>query len=255
MQLAGIAPREALGIVRDARRAAEAPPRLAVTGVLAAELARSLRGDAGAEEVIRVGGDPADATAVVVVIAGAPAEEDERTMRAATRARIPVIAVQADHLATAPLAYVPAESVIVCAPGKGFPVDEIATALARELGSEAVPLACRLTRLREPILRELVRQTSMRAAVAGALPWRKGADFPVLALLQARLVLDIAAAYGHEPGQEQAPELAAVAGAGLGLRALVRRLPARLPLIGGVTGYLATRAAGEAAIKRFSTIP
>ena len=253
MQLAGIAPREALGVVRDARRTAEATARLSVTGVLAAELARSLRGDSAGEHVVQVGGDPVDATAVVVVVAGAAGEEDERIMRAAVRARVPVIAVQADHLSTAPLAYVPAESVVVCPPGQGFPVEEIAKALARELGSDAVPLARRLTRLREPILRELVRQASLRAAVAGALPWRKGADFPVLALLQARLVLDIASAYGHEPGQERAPELAAVAATGLGLRTLVRRLPLRLPLIGGVTGYLATRAAGEAAIKRFST--
>jgi uncharacterized protein (DUF697 family) len=252
MQIAGIAPREALAVVRDARRAAEERPRLAITGVLAAELARSLRGDAGSDEVTRVGGDPGGATAAIVVIAGAPTAEDEQVMRAATRARVPVVAVQADHLATSPLAYVPAESVVVCAPGKGFPVEEIASVLARELGSAAVALARALPRLRDPILRELVRQASIRAAVAGALPWRKGADFPVLALIQARLVLDVAAAYGQELGQERGPELAAVAGSGLGVRAVVRRLPARLPLIGGVTGYLATRAMGEAAIKRFS---
>jgi uncharacterized protein (DUF697 family) len=253
MALAGIAPREALGVVRDARRSAEAKPRLTVTGVLAPELGRSLRGDAVAADVIRVGGDPVDATAVIVVLAGAPSAEDERVMRAATRARVPVVAVQADHLATAPLAYVLAESVIVCAPGKGFPIEEIASALARNLGSDAVPLARGLPRLRDSILRELVREASIRAAVAGALPWRKGPDFPVLALIQARIVLDVAAAYGHEPGQEQAPEVAAVAGTGLGLRALVRMLPARLPLLGGVTGYLATRALGETAIRRFSS--
>jgi uncharacterized protein (DUF697 family) len=228
---------------------------LTIVGVLAAELARSLRGDGGGEDVTRVGGDATAPTAVIVVIAGAPTAEDERVMRAATRARVPVVAVQADHQTTSPLAYVPAESVVVCAPGKGFPVEEIAVVLARELGSEAVTLAKALPRLREPILGELVRRASIRAALAGALPWRKGADFPVLAMIQARLVLDVAAAYGRELGQEQAPELAAVAGTGLGVRGLVRRLPARLPLIGAVTGYLVTRAAGEAAIKRFSSRP
>jgi uncharacterized protein (DUF697 family) len=252
MQLAGIAPREALGVVRDAKRSAEAKPRLAVTGVLAAELGRALRGESGTDDVIRVGGDPVDSTALIVVVGGVPTPDDERAMRAATRAGVPVVAVQADHLAAAPLPYVLAESVIVCAPGKGFPVDEIATALARELGSDVVPLARALPRLREPILRELVRQASLRAAVAGALPWRKGADFPVLALIQSRLVLDVAAAYGREPGQEQAPELAAVAGTGLGLRSVVRRLPMRLPLVGCLTGYLGTRALGEAALRRYA---
>ena len=65
-------------------------------------------------------------------------------------------------------------------------------------------------------------------------------------------MLDLAAAHGRSVGRERAPELLAVAGAGLSVRGLVRRLPRRLPLIGGVTGYLATRALGEAAITVFA---
>jgi uncharacterized protein (DUF697 family) len=252
MQVGGVAPRELLGVVRDAKRSAAAKPRVAVTGALAAELGRSLRGEA-AGDVVAVGGDPVDATAVVVVIAGSPTDGDERAMRTATRARVPVVAVQMDHRAAAPLPYVRAESIIVCAPGASFPVDEIGRVLARELGSDAVPLARSIPRLRDPIVRELVRRASSRAAVAGLLPWRKGPDFPVLALIQTRLVLDVAAAYGRDPGQEQAPELAAVTGAGLGLRALVRRLPVRVPLVGGLTGYLGTRSLGEAALRRYSS--
>ena len=48
------------------------------------------------------------------------------------------------------------------------------------------------------------------------------------------------------------PEIAAVAGTGLGLRTLARRLRSWLPLVGGVTGYLGTRAIGEAALRRYA---
>jgi uncharacterized protein (DUF697 family) len=252
MAAAGLAPRDVLGLVRETRRAADTPVELIVTGVLAAELVRALRSD-GEREVAHVGGDPGTATALLVVLGGAPTADDERAMRLATRAAVPIVAVQTDSRATSPLPYVTAESVVDCPPGQGFPVDGIARVLTRELGSDAVALAARSSRLREPIVRELVRRSSLRAAVAGALPWRKGAAFPVLTLIQARLVLDIAAAYGQTVDQERAPELAATAATGLGARALARRLPARLPLIGGVTGYVATRGLGEAAILRYST--
>ena len=62
----------------------------------------------------------------------------------------------------------------------------------------------------------------------------------------------LAAAHGHTIDRERGAELVAVAGTGLGARALVRRLPRRLPLLGALTGYLATRALGEAAIARFA---
>ena len=249
MQLGGIAPREVVGLVREARRAADTNATLVVTGVLAAELTRALGG-----QVARVGGDPSGATALLVLLAGAATTEDEHAMRAAARARVPIVAVQIDPRAgDRPLSYVPADAVVTCPPGHGFPFDEIGAALTRELGSDVVPIAARADVLRTAIVDELVRRAAIRAGIIGALPWRKGADFPALATLQARLVLDIAAAHGQPIGQERAPELAAVAGSGLGIRSVVRRLPTRVPLVGAITGYLATRALGEAAARRFAS--
>jgi uncharacterized protein (DUF697 family) len=253
MQFAGLGIRDVLGVVRGAQGTAGSTTSIVVTGVLATELARALRGGADNGSAVRVGGEIGGAAALIVVLGGHPIAEDERVLREAARTSLPVIAVQTDPRADLALAYVPAQAVIVCRAGQGFPVDEIAVALASRLGHDAVPLAARVPSLRPLVARELVRQASLRAAVVGALPWRQGADFPVLALIQARLVLDLAAAHGRALDRELAPELAAVAGSGLGFRALVRRLPRRLPLIGGVTGYLATRALGEAAIKRFAT--
>jgi len=250
-QVGGLGIRDVLGVLRDAREGAETDAPLVVTGILASELARTL-GQEAAPGVVRVGGDPEHALALVVVLGGAPSAGDDRQMRAASRAGLPVVAVQTDARWTAPLPYVPRSAVVVCPPGQGFPVDEITRVLVRELGSDAVSLAARVPALRDVVVAELVRRASVRAAVISALPWRKGADFSVLALIQARLVLDVAAAHGTPIDRERAPELAAVAGAGLGARSLARRLPRRPPLVGAVTGYAVTRALGEAAARRFA---
>ncbi len=252
MQIAGLGVRDVMGVVREARDAAGQSAPLVVTGMLSTELARALRGGAEHGGSIRVGDDLDGAAAAIVVLGGAPTETDAHVMRTAARASIPVVAVQTDPRAAAPLAYVPAAAVVVCQPGKPFPVEEIATVLAGQLGHDAVALASRVPAFREPIGHELIRQAARRAAIVGALPWRKGADFPALTLIQARLVLDLAAAHGRTIDRERGAELVAVAGTGLGARALVRRLPRRLPLLGALTGYFATRALGEAAIARFA---
>jgi uncharacterized protein (DUF697 family) len=254
MQLAGLGVRDVVGVMRDARETAGLDKPVVVTGVLAAELARDLRAGARDDAAVRLGSAVDHAAAVVVVLGGAPTAEDERVLRDAARACVPAVAVQTDAKADAPLAYVPASAVVVCPPGRGFPVEDIARALADGLGSDAVPLAARLPALRPHVVQALVRRASRQALLVGALPWGKGADFPALALIQARLVLDVAAAHGHPLDRSRAPELAAVAASGLGGRALVRRLPRRLPLVGGVTAYLATRALGEAASKRFELV-
>ena len=197
---------------------------------------------------VRVGSDLAEAAALVVVLGGAPPRTTSSVLRVAARASLPVVAVQTDPRAEPPLAVRPGGG------GRRLRAGARASRSRRsprrwraQLGHDAVALAARVPAFRRAIVRELVRQAALQAAVVGALPWRKGADLPALTLIQARLVLDIAAAHGHAIGRERAAELAAVAGTGLGVRALVRRLPRRLPLIGGLTGYLATRALGEAA--------
>jgi uncharacterized protein (DUF697 family) len=250
-QVAGLGIRDVAGVVRDARHGADATAPLVLTGILTAELARAL-GGASPSTAVRIGGDPEGALALVVVLGGAPTPDDESRMRVAARAGVPVVAVQTDPRSSASLPYVPQSAVVVCPPGQGFPVSEIATVLSRQLGSDAVSLAVHVPALRDGVVAELVRRASLRAAAVGLLPWRKGADFPALVLIQARLALDVAAAYGRPIDRERAPELVAVAGTGLGARSLARRLPARLPLVGAVSGYLVTRAVGEAAIRRFA---
>lgn len=251
--LLGISPRQALGVVRDARRTAARRPQVVVDGVLAAELARSLSAG-GAAGLVRVGGGPAGATVYVQVLAGAPTSEVLASLREAARRSIPLVAVQTAP-GKAPVTYVLPEDVVACPPGQGFPVAEIGRVLARRLGQDGVGLAAELPALRAAVVRELVSSASLRAAGIGGLQGKR-AHLPAMTLVQARLALDVAAAGGRsvEP-QERAPELGAVVALAVGMRTLgrgARRL--RLPafLVGAITGYGATRVLGEVAVRRFA---
>ena len=248
----GLRARDVLGVVREVQASASSGAPLVVLGVLAEELARELR--AGSDgRAVRTGGDSGAAAALVVVVAGAPGAAEQRVLREATRRGTPVVLVRTDPRARVSLPYVLPSDVVECEPGRGFPIPEIAAALAGALGHDGVSLAARLPVLRAAVCRRLIDAASRQAAVVGLVPWSKGAHFPAMTLIQGRLVLDLAAAHGETIDGDRAPEVAAVAGTGLGLRALVRRLPVEVPFVGGITGYLGTRAIGEAALRRHST--
>jgi uncharacterized protein (DUF697 family) len=246
----GLNPRDVVGLFRDTRQRAASARPIVVSGVLAGELAKQL-GAGGEPGAVRVGGNPSGAAAYVLVLAGDPTDADVGLLRAATRAAVPRIAVQTGREPTLSVPYVLATDIVHCPPGRGFPVGEIASALARRLGPDGVGIAARLPALRGAVAERLIADASNASAVIGLLP-RGQARFPLPALAQLRLVLDLAAAHGRELGPDRAPEVGAVLGTGLALRTGVRRLGlAGSRIAGGITGYAGTRALGEAAVRRF----
>lgn len=245
--------RELFKAMRDVRAATGRLKPLVVDGVLADELARVLT-QGGSRSFVRVGADATEACAYVLVVAGLPDETGVRRMQHATRAAVPLVVVQIDPRARERLPYVRAVDVITVPAGHGFPVDAIAGKLARLLAHDAVGLAARLPPLRGAVAQELIRAASLRAAVIGAAPWIRGAHLPLMALVQERLVLDLAAAHGRElEPRALGPELAAAAAAGVALRAVARRLPLLAAPRGAATGWAGTRAIGVAAHARFQT--
>ena len=189
MNALGIGPRDVLALARHQRRARHVRGPLLVTGLLAEQLARELR--AGGEPgLVRTSGEPAGAAAVVRVVAGAATAEDERTMREATRALVPVVAVQTAARSVR-LPYVLAEDVVECPPGSGFPVDEIADRLAAALGHDGAPLAATLPVLRDAVARRSVTDGALAAASLAAFGAETGPRLPVLALAQARMLSDL----------------------------------------------------------------
>lgn len=244
------------GLVKELRAAAEDTRPLQVSGALASQLEKELARGAAAGAV-RSDGRIEDAAVLVRVLGGAPTAEDERELRAAKRAKVPVVAVQTGtEFFEVP--YVLATDVVMCRPGAGFPVDEIAAAVAARLGEGGTALAARVPVLREHVCEALIEQFSRQNGIVGAVVFLPGADFAVLTLNQIRLVLRLAAAHGLEIDQKRLPEVLATIGAGFGFRAVARQLLGAIPVAGwlvkGGVAYGGTRALGEAAHRYFQTV-
>lgn len=225
-----------------------------VAGVpaLVPALARELR-RGGEEAAVREGGRPEDSAVLVHVLEGEPGEQDLALMRRAAKADVPVVAVVEGAQRSLP--YVLATDIVHVRPGAGFPLDEIAAAVARRLGESGTALAARLPSLRRAVCRQLIRSFSRSNGLVGAAVWVPGVDFPALTLNQVRLVLRLAAAHGQEIDAGRVPELVGVLGGGFGFRTVARELLALVPVAGwavkGGVAYLGTRALGEAALRYF----
>jgi len=241
--------REVRGLDRDGAIVVGGAP------VLAPLLAKELRagGEPGA---VREGTDLAGAAALVYVLPGeAPGEADLEVLRAAGRGGVPIVCLAKPGVDEVP--YVLATEVVHAEGGEGFPVDEIAAALARRLGDDGVALARRLPVLRRAVCDELVRRYSRRNGLIGAAVFVPGVDLPILTLNQIRLVLRLAYVHGHELDRERLLELLPVLGGGFAFRAAARELLDLVPVAGwavkGGIAYSGTRAIGEAAIRYFES--
>lgn len=141
--------------------------------------------------------------------------------------------------------------------------DEAARALDDRMGRWIVSV-CHEKRLafaiafpfaRRPLARDAVQATSLQNAGIGLVPLIPGADLPIMTLNQAKMVLQIAAAYGHEMDKDRVKELAAVVGSAYLCRTLARELAEFVPVLGfairtGVA-YGGTSALGYAVIEYF----
>jgi uncharacterized protein (DUF697 family) len=251
-----VKPGAVLGILKELRAAATADEPLAVTGprelvsVLARELTRG-----GVASAVREHGPVEGSAALVHIVADEVDKDDERVLKEAARARIPIVLVARGEPRLGHVPYVLDQNVVHIGTATALPLDEIAFRLARSLGEQGTPLAARLPVLRRPVCDELIRKFSRQNALVGALPFKRGADMPALTLNQIRLVLRIADAYGFEIDRERLPEVLGVIGSGLGLRAVARKAVEQVPLVGwalkGGVAYAGTRALGEAAVRYF----
>jgi uncharacterized protein (DUF697 family) len=205
--------------------------------VLERELARG--GDASAVRV----GDPTGAAVYVHILSGAAT--DEVALRRARRAHVPVVAIgETDE--------VPATDVVPLGPGEPLPVERIVGRIAARLGEDGASLAGRLPVLRDEVCGRIVDSFARKNGIVGAAVFIPGVDLPVLALNQIRMLWRLDQAFGRE--LQPLPEVAAVVGAGLGLRTVARELLDFVPVAGwlvkGGIAYAGTRALGEAALRR-----
>lgn len=249
-----VKPGAVLGILKELRLSAEADKPLVVAGAreLVSVLTRELtRG--GVATAVREGGPVEGAAALVHIVAGKPDNDDERMLKEASHARIPIVVVT--HGEPGHIPYVLDENVVRVGAGSSLPVEEIAKRLARSLGEAGTSLAARLPMLRRPVCDELVRKLSRQNAFIGLAFFVPGADLPALTVNQIRLVLRIADAYGFEIDANRLPEVLTVIGSAVGFRSLTRRTLGHIPVVGwavrGGVAYVGTRALGEAAVRYF----
>jgi uncharacterized protein (DUF697 family) len=253
--VAKLHPLALFNIAKEIRLAASDDRALAVAG--APELVTALKRELGrdGDPSALVGPEALDrAAALVLVLVGPPSDADEEVLKKARRKRVPVVCLAAGPLER-PIPHVLPTDVVRADPGRGFPVQELARALARRLGETATPLAARLHVLREAVCDHLVESFARRNGIAAAAVFIPGADLPLLTLNQVRLVLRLASAHGVEIDGQRVPELLGVVGAGFGFRTLAREALDFVPVAGwvlkGAVAYAGTRALGEAAHRYF----
>jgi uncharacterized protein (DUF697 family) len=240
----------AFAVLRELRRGTGGTGPVAVAGAreLVPLLARELRAGGDASAVVE---GVADGAAALVWV-GPP---DVDALRAASRASVPVVALtDADSIP-----YVFASGIVHVRPGQGFPVEEIARALARALGDNGASLAARLPVLREAVCDHLIASFARRNGLVAAAVFLPGVDRPLLTRNQIRLVLRIGSAHGAQSDKRRLFELLGVVGASFGLRAVARELVELTPVAGwavrGAVAYTGTRAIGEAAVLYFAALP
>ena len=149
-------------------------------------------------------------------------------------------------------------------PDAPIPIDAAAAcALDRRMG-EWVVAACREKRLalalsfpfvRKPLSLEAVSATSLQNAGIGLVLFIPGADMPLMTLNQAKMLLQIAAAYGEPMSAARVKELAAIVAGGFACRSVARQVAGAVPAIGWAVkagvGYAGTKAMGLAAVEYF----
>jgi uncharacterized protein (DUF697 family) len=131
----------------------------------------------------------------------------------------------------------------------------LAAWLADEIGSKRLALAHNFAFMRRAVANEAVQATAMQNALVGAVAFVPGADMPIMTANQAKMLLQIAAAYGEKLGPERLRELAAIVGGAFVFRTVARQLLGFVPVLGwavkGGIGYAGTVAMGKAAVEYF----
>ena len=244
----GIGIGQVVALVREARGLEGSRAQITVSGAGARELAVALAAG-GDPSAVWVDGDPLRAAIAIRVIEGEPSVAETAVLRRISRAGTPVIVVRRGGAGHIP--HVLPEDVLDVV--TDLPVAALATAIARAASDSAPSLAARLPLLRPAVTRRLIATTALTNAAVAASPWLKQAHLPLLTLAQSRMVLQLGRSRGkvlpRDPQElvvAAGPALAGSLAMGLGARALVRRSPARGPLVRAAVAYAGTWALGAA---------
>ena len=109
--------------------------------------------------------------------------------------------------------------------------------------------------VRRPLSEEAVFATAAQNAGVGLVVFVPGADMPIMTINQAKMILQIAAAYGQPLGADRIKELAVTLGSAFVFRTVARQAVGLVPALGwaikATVGYAGTVAIGNTAIDYF----
>lgn len=224
---------------------------LALKGALVPERAGGVVEVLGAQAPAVRAGEP---DAVLVVVGQSPCEG---LVGAYARAGVPVGMVVEGAL-DAPRLDLPEQAAalvgtIASSDPAALP-ERVAAWLSRAVDKPLALAAC-FPFCRGAVADALVARCAAENAVVGAITLIPGSDFPVMCANQAKLALDLAAAYGRDVEPARLGELGGVIAGGLLWRSVARALVGWLPGVGALLkagiGYGGTLATGNALRLRF----
>lgn len=127
--------------------------------------------------------------------------------------------------------------------------------IAERVSGKRLAFAANFPFVRRAVAEESIKNTAFQNAVIGGVVILPGADMPLMTANQAKMLLQIAAAYGQPLGAERIKELAAVVGGAFVFRTIARQAVAFIPGFGWAIkagiGYSGTIAMGYAALEYF----
>ena len=193
----------------------------------------------------------------VVVLAGGVSPRAADAVSAVRAARVPVVALAlAPDLGT--LDYdlgLPTEDVLTREVPETLIESDLAAWLAERVGSKRLALAANFEFARQEVAMAVVKSTALQNTLIGTVTILPGTDMPLMTANQAKMLLQLASAYGQRIGTDRLGELAAIVGGGFLLRSVARQALTAVPGFGwvvkGGVAYTGTMAMGRAAIAWF----
>jgi len=197
-----------------------------------------------------------DATADAVVALVGPGTTLEPSLASARDKFVPTVVLALDQSAEAVSRRLthPVLDIAAAAEPEAV-VHSLGRWLVDRLNGKRLAMATNFAFMRRAVAEEAIKATSFQNGVVGLVMVIPGADMPVMTANQAKMVLQIAAAYGQTLGAERIKELAVVLGGGFAFRAIARQALTFIPGFGWAVkagiGYSGTMAMGYAALEHF----
>ncbi len=198
-----------------------------------------------------------DAKADAAIVLAGSGTHVRETLAGLHRSAIPtaVVALRGEKAEVARSLDHPDDDTVVGSDPEAVISGPLADWMVARLDKLRTALAHNFEFVRRAVAKESVKATAWQNAAIGVAVFIPGADMPLMTMNEAKMLLQIAAAYGQPIDAQRVKELTAVVGGGFLLREFAREALDFVPVLGwavkGGIAYAGTLAMGMAAIGYF----